>query len=332
MSDTSYLEHIYLFNDKCLYFRVFDHVAVIFDNGKWTEVPYDDDIMFDLPKLSIEAAKDRLGECDNPDEICKQIVKDRWDAFISQLKEKIAHPKRKVIGWVQYGYIWEHGIKQVDNDDDDWYYAGLIRDIKDNGYFLSGAQYQDLNIEPVFDDYTYMPLSRRGFADVIARSKDMYHPMDYSHYTEYDFIDDKDVKVPLAGKYDDRPLPLITLPNDIFDELYIHIYDFYHDYTEDATNLPDSDLAIYLLGVNKSDEHTYFPGDELEIINSDESNSERYLITIVRPISSLDDLDQFIKDDEDVHLFKYHRDQIQELLSKGEVLLLGLKQTYWNGD
>ncbi len=326
MKDDNYLSHIYLLDNKPLYFLVFEHVAVVLDNGEWKEIEYDSS-MVDLPKISEDLVKEQLKDVISPDDVCKQIVKNRWDKWVEELKVKIAHPKRKVIGWVQYSYIWEYGVQKVEEDDDDQYYAALIKDLMDNGYFLSGAEYQDINLEPVFDDYKYLSTSRRGFADVVARSRGYFNPMDYARYTEYEFIDREKVKVPLDGKYDERELPLIKLSDELYENIYQHLCDFYRDYQEDDTDLPDSSLAMFLYAVNTSEEWTYFPGDIVTIINQSESASEQFLIKGILPISSLEDLNAFLEDD-DIHINKFDEKQIQETLEKGKTLLLFLTDTF----
>lgn len=166
-------------------------LAFCLHDGKWEKADFDFVGPYDLKTMKLGSgwksldenkAKKKLGDLLPEPNIFEKTDLENRRLYLSRLEEKSKTTPRRVIGWISDASL--STVKET-KDEDDSHYAAFFRYLKDNGYQFSGEQYQNLDAEPLFDDYTYLSFSRRGFGYLMALVHGGVGRYDYAGYTEF---------------------------------------------------------------------------------------------------------------------------------------------------
>ena len=169
---------------------------------RWESVDFDSVAPFDMKTMAFEQGWEGVEDKDiesvfrdllpEPD-ICEKTDLENRKRYLDRLDKMSKTTPRRVIGWIS-----DYSLSAVREceDDDLSHYAAFFAYIKQNGYSFSGEQYQNLDAEPLFDDYTYLSFSRRGFGYLMALAHGNLGRYDYAGFTEFALDDDS--KTPLV--------------------------------------------------------------------------------------------------------------------------------------
>ena len=158
---------------------------------RWESVDFDSVAPFDMKTMAFEQGWEGVEDKDiesvfrdllpEPD-ICEKTDLENRKRYLDRLDKMSKTTPRRVIGWIS-----DYSLSAVREceDDDLSHYAAFFAYIKQNGYSFSGEQYQNLDAEPLFDDYTYLSFSRRGFGYLMALAHGNIGRYDYAGFTEF---------------------------------------------------------------------------------------------------------------------------------------------------
>ena len=260
-------------------------IWLVFEDGKWNQCEHQEG---EHDELSVEEAYDLFKDVP-PQGVFESIERASAKQAQRNLDEAVKTTKRRVIGWAYrpYGHLEEN----TDLDEEE--YAAIVKDIREHNYKLSGEQYQDEELEPVFEDYRFATFSRRGFGGLIA---DAYgnntSPFSYSLYMERESF--RNTHAPEAGRYGEFPSAqtLIRVPKQFKEQVGQYV-DKGMDFEE---------MIHYYLAVPMPEDGYYFLGDQIEVV--DEETNE-YLgafrlesIFVAETIDVLNGMFEYAKNEE----------------------------------
>ena len=183
--------YFYTFEGR-YYLKNFEyHLAFCLKGGKWEKEDFDFVGPYDLSTMQLGAgweslegdqAKKTLGDLLPEPDIFEKTDLENRRRYLLRLEEQAKSTPRRVIGWISDSSL---SSVRESKDEDNSHYAAFFRYLKDNGYQFSGEQYQNLDAEPLFDDYTYLSFSRRGFGYLMALVHGGIGRYDYAGYTEF---------------------------------------------------------------------------------------------------------------------------------------------------
>lgn len=245
-----------------------------------------------------------------------------WDAFDEVLEKRKKHTSyvtenniknnpRIVIGWINV----THAHYFLKDDSDEGFYA-VVKNIRDDGYNLTGMQYGDLDLVPLLDNYKYVRLSSRSFGAAMALANKNYEQMGYASYA-FGWVEEG-LKVPCET--------MCGIKEIIVDkDKYIDI--------ESVTPI-DYGFAkriIYLLSIPYHKDDLF----QFAIYNINKirlSNSDKVIYTNILKImqvSSLEEFDVFLSRLEDEieegTIIKYNADFVKEDIKHGTTSILFLE-------
>lgn len=273
-------------------------IALKLENNEWIEVDYD----FVNPlsneewiSLEYEDAKKELGDLFPEEEIIEKVDEQNRARYLDNLKKLARQTSRKIIGWVSDSSLLS--LRESD-DKDDSRFAALFRYFKDNDYFMTGEDYQNMDAQPLFDDYTYISFSRRGFGFLMALLHDEIGRYAYAGYTESLFFDEKDKRKPHLGL--DAELKLNN-SIELNDEKYALLQNKLSKVYEDGDN------AGIMIILEKSDS-VYWPEDPFVLMDS-KNNKSSYLLDKLMQINNKKELDKYIEEAKESEYPRYVYDE-----------------------
>ena len=277
--------------------------------NKWVDVTLDLDVSnakdYDFDKALEDFSSNP--PWDVFDEVLEKRKKD--NSYITE--KNIKNNPRKVIGWISVMHTWYFS----EDDSDEGFYA-VVKNIRDNGYKLTGMQYDNLDLVPLLDNHKYVRLSSRSFGVAMALANKNYEQMGYASYA-FGWVEEG-LKVPCETIYDIKEI--VVDKNKYADiESVIPIdYDF-------------ANHIIYLLSIPYHKDDLY----QFAIHNINKirlSNTEEAIYTNVLKIYQVSSLEEFdaclshLKDEtgEDT-IVKYNGDLINEDIKHGTTSILILE-------
>lgn len=245
-----------------------------------------------------------------------------WDAFDEVLEKRrndnsyvtennIKNNPRRVIGWISV----THAYYFLEDDSDEGFYA-VVKNIRDNGYNLTGMQYGNLDLVPLLDNHKYVRLSSRSFGAAMALANKNYEQMGYALYA-FGWVEEG-LKVPYETIYGIKEI-IVDKDKYIDIESVIPIdYDF-------------ANHIIYLLSIpyHKDDlfQFAIYDINKIRLSNSDEVIYTN--ISKIMQVSSLEEFDASLSRLEDEieedTIIKYNADFIKEDIKHGATSILFLE-------
>ena len=234
--------------------RMLPHpIALKWENDQWIEVPYVEEKGESEKQLTTEEAYALFAE--NPPHPILEEVSQRVNAERDEkLLELAMTTPRRVIGWAYRPYGGRLAPYQGEDDES---YCAFLRDVLEHGYSMTGERYQNEELEPVLDDYTWGDFSRRGFGRLMALAAGEHGDFDYAGHMED--LGDEDVVIPTEGLYPEMKHASLKLP--VSKETYGEIF-----------SLPKNDdfsAVIYLLPIPLPNGEYYFPDDRITLLDQE---------------------------------------------------------------
>lgn len=247
------LDHNYGFfykKDDIFYIKDYStHIAIGFIDDEWKRVIFSDvDEEHGYQKIDATEAKGILKEKLPEFDIFRKMVSEEMKEYYNFIMDLGETTPRKVIGWISDSYL---SVLKETSDEDETHYAALFKYLRMNSILMAGDEYQNLNMEPLFDDMTYLHFSRRGWGAVMAMMNQEFDLYSYAGYTEKILFDEHEFisHYPPMGLNNE-----ITINNEI-----ILSDDDYHNLIEDRDN-----YILYL----KLSKDIIYPGNEVVIYDS----------------------------------------------------------------
>ena len=187
--------YFYSFENR-YYLKNFEYrLAFCLTEKEWKRVDFDSVAPFDIKTttyaegwvcLDDDAAKEKLNDLLPEPDICEKTDLESRRQYLDRLVGLSMTTPRKVIGWIS-----DYSLSTVNESEDEdlSHYAAMFAYLKENGYSFSGEQYQNFDAEPLFDDYTYLSFSRRGFGYLMALIHGNIGRYDYAGFTEFPWGD-----------------------------------------------------------------------------------------------------------------------------------------------
>ena len=277
--------------------------------NKWVDVTLDLDV-FNAKDYDFDKALEDFAS--NPpwdvfDEVLEKRKKD--NSYITE--KNIKNNPRKVIGWINKIHAWYFS----EDDSDEGFYA-VVKNIRDNGYKLTGMQYDNLELVPLLDNHKYVRLSSRSFGAAMALANKNYEQMGYASYA-FGWVEEG-LKVPCETIYDIKEIVVDKKKYADIESVIPIDYDF-------------ANHIIYLLSIPYHKDDLYqFAIYSINKIRL--SNTEEAIYTNVLKIFQVSSLEEFdaclshLKDetDEDT-IVKYNGDLINEDIKHGTTSILILE-------
>lgn len=244
-------------------------IGLIHADGGWKEIPYES-IPVDGARVNEEEVYD-LYQGKRALEKLLEVENNRCLAEDERILNLAKKTKRRVIGWT---YCPFGGKLRENRDSSDEVYAAFIKDILDHGYLFSGEAYQDLEMEPVLDDYTYGSFTRRGFGAMMALCQGEHGFFSYASYSDEVEPWENSVR-PSAGLY-----PEYVLANENAIEVDEKTF---ADMKRRSEEVDSYEEPLYLLGVPFPKEgEFYFLGEAIYIRNKDTMEETYHILRLIQ--------------------------------------------------
>lgn len=193
------------FKDKDGFIHCQDFVkklSVIFKNGKWLPEEYKarDESQRRLNLDEVLKETDGVTPAQGLKDVENAMADKARDELVQKLNKKSRH---RVIGYTKAGRFIES------EEDYDSYYIALLQDIRKHQYLFTG---DEMDAVPVFEDYTTLDFSTRGWGKVIADSQLETDLMAYTNYTDAMFFQSSMLNFPDQKSYARRKSQGVLLP------------------------------------------------------------------------------------------------------------------------
>ncbi len=255
----------------------------------------------------------------------RKIRNNEYQEYWQQTKQNSG---RRVIGWsTMFTYPFVE-IREAEDENDE-HFTALIRDISDCDYLFAG---DEIELFPVFDDYTVLRLSARTMGQAMALAHGYNDPMDYALFAWagrlYDDVYDyDDHEFPADGPYIENAV--VDLNKDIYEYIQKYVIDFWN--SEYAHQGYDTSLCILPLSI----EGNYWTKNGLSFKNKENNDSfilQKYNLYDIKCVRNEEELKTFIDETVDSvtekdtkYLFECDYNKAIEMLKHSEIILLVLK-------
>lgn len=308
------------------------NVYVVFNNNEW--IVLSDQEIAEVKKLEKEDVEfhemwQQLKEKNTlPIDAINEGRKIRNSQYQEYWNENKKNVQRKVIGWASIFSFPFANLVETD-DEDDSHFSALVRDISECNYLFAG---DEIELIPIFDDYTVLHLSSRMMGQAMALAHGYNDPMDYALFAWggrlYDDVYDyDDAEFPVDGPYADNAV--VELDNDFYEYIVKYIDKFWE--SEYAPQGYEESLCILPLPI----EGTYWSKNGLTFKNKDNGDSfvlDNSNFLDIRCVRNEEELKAFVDETVDSvidkkkkYLFTCDYDKAREMLKHSEIILLAIK-------
>lgn len=255
----------------------------------------------------------------------RNIRNNQYQEYWEETKQ---NKERRVIGWASiFNYPFAN-IREAEDDNNE-HFSALIRDIADNEYLFAG---DEIELMPIFDDFTTLHLSSRVMGQAVALAHGYNDSMDYALFAWAgrlydDLYDDFERELPNEGPYEESAV--VELDNDIYDYIFKYIDKFWE--SEYAKEGYWTSLFIVPLPT----EGNYWTKNGLVIKNKDTEESfklDESNILDIRCVRNEKELKEFIDssfdvaiDEKEKYIFKSNYETAIKMLKQSEIIVLALR-------
>ena len=258
-------------------------LAFQYEDGDWKEVGFKS-----IPEEGEKVDEDAVYDEFNGPLLLKRIQETEERICAEEDKRVIElakNTKRKIIGWAFYPY---GGKLLINKEKSDEVYAAVVKDVLTHGYFFSGEAFQNLDMFPILEDYTYVDFSRRGFGALMALTHGDHGPFAYARYSD-EVEPWEDAVTPEAGLYPEYGLANedpIEIDGELFDDIF-----------EKAEQAKELQEPLYLIPAPFPESGKfYFPNEAVYLKSKRDGRVEWFMLRLIQIHGPNEPLNQGIEE------------------------------------